>query len=394
MEDGALSENWCRQLRLRWREDLLRATSASQMRNLLSELEQHVRWGHFDSFLGDGESPPDMADEQFGVGGSAQRRGPGRPPKRGRALPNNKSKRSRTSSCEDVTHEADSLVAEDLQVPLPRVSSMDVSEDSNLQGAQRAAAPPLSGKDAAGEDDADAMEDEERRERKEDVEEGEGDEDDEGEEDEGEEEDEEDEGETLQQHKDEKVARRTRHALMQENMLQRALTSVPTTRRDEDSDENEEEATQPTTHEEVSTVDGFQQLAATFKSNFFGNSIKGGKRASKPGILATDIEVPPDRIELDFWRLVGGGEKAERARDYDVCYSAVALSRGAGGGFAHADEPGAAREEPYLSSPWNLHNLPRQSDCVLSHMADDALAMVPTPLPTLHSHNDTCTHNI
>ena len=38
-----------------------------------------------------------------------------------------------------------------------------------------------------------------------------------------------------------------------------------------------------------------------------------------------------------------------------------------GGGFA---APGEADEEPYASSPWNLRQLLRQRDCLLSHLKE------------------------
>ena len=373
MDDSALSEIWCRELRQGWRQELLRATNASQMKQLLNVLEQHVRWGHFDSSPSESEFAEDTASSEV-----AQRRGPGRPPKRGRALPATKCKRSRNLQSDEVLNDVDLQVAEDTQEaangPSQQTSTMDVCEVGSEISGKELSSQNIDGRRGAA-DAEDAVHPWERHDHQQDI----------VDEFEGLNEEGEDEAkgeEDAEQHKDEKVARRTRHALMQETMMQRALNgNTQPSRRDDDSDDNDEDPAQPATQEEVSTVEGFQQLAANYKGVFYGG-MKSGKRTLKPIMLATDIEIASDRVELDFWRLVGGADKAERARDCDVCHSAVVLSSGAGGGFAHRDEPGAEREEPYVSSPWNPHNLPQQAACVISHMADEAPCLVSArPLP-------------
>ncbi|KAL1525920.1 hypothetical protein AB1Y20_020746 [Prymnesium parvum] len=174
---------------------------------------------------------------------------------------------------------------------------------------------------------------------------------------------------------EEKVARRTRHAMMQETMQQPAA-SAPSRR--EESDGSDEDAEGPPHEEgEVRTVDAFAQIAAQYKANYFAAAFKG-KKGGRPGMVAPDVEVPPEKVEAEFWQLTHAAGRGERSRQMDVTYSAVATSHGAGGGFARWDEPHAAREEPYVSHAWNVHNIPRQPGCVLSHLdRDDQAVLTP-----------------
>ena len=339
LDDSALTDKWCKQLRQKWRRDLLGASTATQLRQLLSSLERNLRWGNFDSGASDDEEDT----------GPVQKRGPGRPPKRGRAPTNPKAKKTRTASPDKEVGNGD-RAGDEMQVEAgssggqPAEAEEGASDDEMRGDGAAKSEPPVDG--GSGKNGDGVAEDEEGRD---------------------------DEKEPK-----EKVARRTRHAMMQETMMQRALSAGAPSGRREESDEDDEEGAQPPAEEEElsHTIDGFMQLAANYKNSFFGGNVKGAKKGSKPGLVAADVEVAPDKVEAEFWRLVQGGDRGERAREFDVCYSAVAQSCGAGGGFPRRDEPGAAREEPYTSAAWNPHNLPRQPGCVLSHMDDAALSVV------------------
>ncbi|KAL3920045.1 MAG: hypothetical protein SGPRY_005400, partial [Prymnesium sp.] len=340
LEEKALSEEWKSTHRVGWREALMRAGSVEALRGLLSCLEKHILC---DFFEGEGER------EEKG-----RRARPVHPP-----LPNPKRPRLLTSDKEGHEDQADreesrSQVGKEGERDLKQEAKVEikvegtevkaemeaeegaVEEQANAAGvAPSESKPNVSGMSVCSE------------------EEGRGEE------------------------REEIVARRTRNAMMQESLMARGVSSNGG-RRDDSDDDDDEAAHASHEEEELTSLDGFQQRAVRYKNSFFGGS-KGTKKNTKPGLVTPDVEVPPERVEREFWRLVGGGEKSERARQFDLCYSASALSCGAGGGFPRADEPGAELEEPYTSSPWNLNNIPTHPDCVLTHLGPQAQSM-PTTL--------------
>jgi len=109
-------------------------------------------------------------------------------------------------------------------------------------------------------------------------------------------------------------------------------------------------------------VEGFMRQAHKYKRAVFGvESVL--PRCICPPELSTD----PSLVEAEFWRLAGGDERVGKApADFDTtCYAAVAMPKDESSprpsGFALPEEPGAKQaEEPYVSSPWNLHNFIRQ----------------------------------
>nr|XP_054751747.1 lysine-specific demethylase 5A-like isoform X1 [Lytechinus pictus] len=81
--------------------------------------------------------------------------------------------------------------------------------------------------------------------------------------------------------------------------------------------------------------------------------------------------VPPEQIEKEFWRLVQSVED-----DVLVEYGADIHTLVQGSGFpTKKSKVVAAEDQEYITSPWNLNNLPVQSESVLCHINADISGM-------------------
>nr|XP_054751742.1 lysine-specific demethylase 5D-like isoform X1 [Lytechinus pictus]XP_054751743.1 lysine-specific demethylase 5D-like isoform X1 [Lytechinus pictus] len=81
--------------------------------------------------------------------------------------------------------------------------------------------------------------------------------------------------------------------------------------------------------------------------------------------------VPPEQIEKEFWRLVQSVED-----DVLVEYGADIHTLVQGSGFpTKKSKVVAAEDQEYITSPWNLNNLPIQSESVLCHINADISGM-------------------
>ena len=175
------------------------------------------------------------------------------------------------------------------------------------------------------------------------------------------------------------AVKRTRHSVKQETMLQQVMGSGggSSPRKDPkrgggaEEEEEEEEEEDDDDDVKLSSVEGLLKAGIAHKNLVFGSAA-----AKVAGSVSLDGDVPPEKVELKFWRLAqgkderssGGGGGGSGARELDTAHLAVAQpGRDGGGGFA---APGEADEEPYASSPWNLRQLLRQRDCLLAHLQE------------------------
>ena len=188
------------------------------------------------------------------------------------------------------------------------------------------------------------------------------------------------EGGEEEEEEEEVPVKRTRHSVKQETMLQQVMGSSGggSPRKDprrgggaEGEEEGEEEEDDDSDDVKLSSVEGLLKAGIAHKNLVFGSAA-----AKVAGSASFDGDVPPEKVELKFWRLAqgkderssGGSGGGGGARELDTAHLAVAQpGKDGGGGFAASGE---ADEEPYASSPWNLRQLLRQRDCLLSHLKE------------------------
>uniref|UniRef100_A0A8C6L6W4 [histone H3]-trimethyl-L-lysine(4) demethylase n=1 Tax=Nothobranchius furzeri TaxID=105023 RepID=A0A8C6L6W4_NOTFU len=105
------------------------------------------------------------------------------------------------------------------------------------------------------------------------------------------------------------------------------------------------------------TLQAFGDMADSFKSDYFNMPVH---------------MVPTELVEKEFWRLVSTIEE-----DVTVEYGADIASKEFGSGFpvrnGHFEVP--AEDEHYLTSGWNLNNMPVLDASVLTHITADICGM-------------------
>ncbi|KAM9859813.1 lysine (K)-specific demethylase 5Ba isoform 2-T2 [Aulostomus maculatus] len=105
------------------------------------------------------------------------------------------------------------------------------------------------------------------------------------------------------------------------------------------------------------TLQAFGDMADSFKSDYFNMPVH---------------MVPTELVEKEFWRLVSTVEE-----DVTVEYGADIASKEFGSGFpqrsSHFEVP--PEDEHYLSSGWNLNNMPVLDGSVLTHITADICGM-------------------
>jgi histone demethylase JARID1 len=134
------------------------------------------------------------------------------------------------------------------------------------------------------------------------------------------------------------------------------------------------------------------------------------KRAEQMrGLRLPDFDVPPEEVEWQFWNIV-----TTPAHPVEVLYGSDLDTLEYGSGFPRVggavpskgagDVAPSAREASlcrrYAADRWNLNNLCRGAQCVLSHANDEISGMVvpwraadaaEPPFPTHHDHRQTTT---
>ncbi|XP_071492108.1 lysine-specific demethylase 5A-like [Diadema antillarum] len=104
------------------------------------------------------------------------------------------------------------------------------------------------------------------------------------------------------------------------------------------------------------TLQSFGEKADQFKKDFFSMPVH---------------MVPPESIEKEFWRLVQSVED-----DVLVEYGADIHTLNQGSGFpTKKNKCVAPEDQEYITSPWNLNNLPIQNESVLCHINADISGM-------------------
>ncbi|KAL3100378.1 hypothetical protein niasHS_001681 [Heterodera schachtii] len=112
------------------------------------------------------------------------------------------------------------------------------------------------------------------------------------------------------------------------------------------------------------TLDTFGEWANLYKQQYFNQE---------------PHEVPPDRVEREFWRNVIDIDKGVQVK-----YGADLISSKVGSGFPRREDPAmrggvaadARERQQYANHPWNLHNLPKVRESVLCHMTTDISGMI------------------
>ena len=171
-----------------------------------------------------------------------------------------------------------------------------------------------------------------------------------------------------------KIAKRTRHSIKQDANV--GSTSLRGQTSPDDNEYGEEGYAEIDAEDEAEerllTIDGFLKQAVAYKSLVLGSA---ASKAS--GSASLDGDAAPDKVEHLFWRLAQGletsvrDERGEGKREPDAINLSVALpGKDGGGGFA---APGEGAEEPYASSPWSTRQMLRQPDCLLSHLGDQTV---------------------
>ena len=176
-----------------------------------------------------------------------------------------------------------------------------------------------------------------------------------------------------------KFTKRTRHSLKQDAVVScngggsTSLRGKTSPDEHEYAEEEDDEADAgDEADERLLTIDGFLKEAVAYKSLVLGSA------ASKAlGSASLDGDATPEKVENQFWRIVQGLETSVRdergagRREPEAIHLGVALpGRDGGGGFAAPEE---SAEEPYASSPWNTRQMLRHADCLLSHLDDQTV---------------------
>ncbi|XP_046881983.1 lysine (K)-specific demethylase 5Ba [Hypomesus transpacificus] len=105
------------------------------------------------------------------------------------------------------------------------------------------------------------------------------------------------------------------------------------------------------------TLQTFGDMADSFKSDYFNMPVH---------------MVPTELVEKEFWRMVSTIEE-----DVTVEYGADIASKEFGSGFPVKNGPFqvSSEDEEYLSSGWNLNNMPVMESSVLTHVTADICGM-------------------